>query len=135
LRASNWDRRERLKGDLSGALWIRHIAEVIRRGFEEAYKDSWSEADQWLEENRAFRSWRKVARRRLFGLERPLDDLLRCRPYLAQHFGLFTGSGLRWYVEGDTEHYAITEMLGDPAALGLELVNLHGVIKSGELDE
>src|SRR5688500_1213640 len=30
-RLATWHQREKLKGRISGALWIRHIAEVIRR--------------------------------------------------------------------------------------------------------
>lgn len=34
LRVSEWKRREDLKGQIGGALWFRHIAEVVRRAFE-----------------------------------------------------------------------------------------------------
>jgi hypothetical protein len=129
LRASDWDRREELKGHLSGALWIRHIAEVIRRAFEEVYGEQWREDELWLEEDQAFGTWHKGGRRRLFGAERPLDNLHRCRPYLAYTFGVFTGSAVRWYVEGDTEYYAIEEMLGDREGFGIEPVNMHGIIE------
>jgi hypothetical protein len=33
LRLANWTQRERLKGRVALALWMRHIAEVIRRAF------------------------------------------------------------------------------------------------------
>src|SRR5260370_37791679 len=43
LRVSRWEQRERLKGPISGALWMRHMAEIIRRGFEEAHGVQWPE--------------------------------------------------------------------------------------------
>ena len=122
LRFASWRERERLKGKVSGALWIRHIAEVIRRGFEEAH------AIQWLEEDRAFGIWYTGARERIYGAERPLDDPLRCKPYVAFNFGLFTGSAVRWYVEGPTEYCAIEALLGQPSKIGVELVDLKGSI-------
>jgi hypothetical protein len=55
--------------------------------------------------------------------------LRRCRPYLAYHFGVFTGSAVRWYVEGKTEYFAIEEMLGDREGFAIEPVNMHGIIE------
>ena len=120
LRLSTWYQRKRLKGSISGALWIRHLAEVVRRGFEEAH------ADQWPEE---YITWDESDRRR-YGSERPLDHVLQSKPYLAWNFGLFTGSAVRWYVEGETEYYAIIALLRKPFRLSVEPVNLGGKIKS-----
>jgi hypothetical protein len=124
LRLSLWAQREALRGRIAGALWTRHMAEVIRRGFEEAYDT------HWPEEDRAFGHWISGARLRLFGAERPYDDPLRSKTFVAYHFGLFTGSALRWYVEGETEYYAISHALQQPSKLGVELVNLRGEIAS-----
>jgi len=120
LRLSSWNRRERLTGAISGTLWIRHIAEAIRRAFEE------SNEQEWPEEDEANGWWHRGGRTNFYGSERPLDDVLQSRPYLAFHFGLFTGSSVRWYVEGDTEFYAILQVLPNPAKSGIELVNLRG---------
>ncbi len=122
LRVSKWEQRERLKGPISGALWMRHMAEVIRRGFEEAH------GVRWPEEYESFAEWFPTGRKLSFGSERPLDDILGTKPYAAYNFGLFTGSLVRWYVEGETEYYAIFEILRDPAKLGIETVNLQGVL-------
>jgi len=103
-------------------LWIRHMAEVIRRAFEEAHEVQWPEEDQ------AFGRWLPGGRVWLFGSERPFDDPLRSKPFIAHQFGLFTGSALRWYVEGDTEYYAVLRLLVEPSRLGVELVNLRGEI-------
>jgi len=122
LRLSSWEQRERLRGRISGALWIRHLAEVLRRGFEEAHRTQWAEEDQ------AFEHWLPGSRVRLFGSQRPFDDPLRSKPFLAYQFGLLTRSALRWYVEGETEYYAILHVLREPSVLGVELVNLRGQI-------
>lgn len=123
LRLSPWERRERLEGPVAAALWFRHIAEVIRRAFEEVHDV------QWLEEDRAFGQWFSEARRRIFGAERPLDSPLAARPYLAEEFGLFTGSVVRWYVEGNTEYSAVKELLPGHHVGGIELINLKGNVK------
>jgi len=124
LRLSSWDQRKELRSRLSCALWIRHIAEVIRRGFEEAH------VIQWPEEDRAFGRWPPGGRVRLFGSERPFDDELSSKPFLAHRFGLFTGSAIRWYVEGDTEYHAVLHILPEPSRFAIELVNLRGEIAS-----
>jgi hypothetical protein len=119
LRLSGWDQRSKLTGRVSAALWIRHIAEVIRRGFEKAH------GVVWPEEDRAFDRLRS----RLLGSERLLDQPALSRRHIARRFELFSGSAVRWYVEGPTEYYAILEALGDPALFGVEIVNLAGRIE------
>ena len=77
-------------------------------------------------------TWRCGARQTKYGAERPLDDPLHSKPYIAYEFGLFTGSAVRWYVEGETEYFAITHLfqqnVGEPSTFGIELVNLYGGI-------
>lgn len=125
LRVASWYERERLRGPVSGSLWIRHMAEVIRRAFEEVHNQRWPEEDQ------TFGHWPAGARDITFGSERPLDDVLAAKPYLAHTFGLFTGSSLRWYLEGDTEYYGVLEMVPDISRFGVELYDLKGGIASG----
>ncbi|HAE38244.1 MAG TPA: hypothetical protein DCG57_06335, partial [Candidatus Riflebacteria bacterium] len=120
LRIADWNSRKQLKGKVAGALWIRHIAETIRRGFEEANNLC------WLEEDRAFEQWINGARVNTYGSERPLDDVLQFRPRIAAKFRLFTSSTVRWYVEGHTEYHAILRIIKDPAKSGIELINLRG---------
>ena len=124
LRVSDWKQREKLRGHIGGALWFRHIAEVIRRAFEEVTDEKWPEEDQ------ATGWWHPGARIRIFGSERPIDDELKSKPYLALEFGLFTGSLVRWYVEGETEYFAIRHILPEPSRSGIELVNLRGVVQT-----
>ncbi|WP_373508489.1 hypothetical protein [Thiocapsa sp.] len=100
------------------------MAEMIRRAFEEIH------GVEWPEEDCAFGWWRPGARENFYGSSRPLDDVLEARPRLAANYGLTTGSSVRWYVEGDTEYYAILAMIPEPSKVGIELVNLRGNIVS-----
>jgi hypothetical protein len=122
LRVAKWEQRKRLTGQLSASLWLRHMAEVIRRGFQDAFDE------RWPEEYEATGHWVKGARERLFGAERPLDSAMWAKPFVAREFGLFTGSSARWYVEGDTEYFAFLELLSEPEYYGIELKNLQGLI-------
>lgn len=124
LRFCKWSKRERLKGKLAGALWFRHIAEVIRRAFEEV------RTEQWLEEDIAFSTWRTNGRTFQYGSERPIDDELKSIPYIVSDYGLFTGSVIRWYVEGDTEYFAVLGVIPEPSKIGVELINLRGNIET-----
>ena len=124
LRLSEWHERKDLSGVIGGALWIRHLAEVIRRGFEEAH------GQEWPQEFHTFGVWHASGLKRVFGSARPLDDPMRSKPFLARAFGLFTGSSVRWYVEGETEYYAALEILKEPSRTGVELVNLRGNVKA-----
>jgi hypothetical protein len=125
LRVGSWERRQKLKGGIAGALWIRHLADVLRRGFESVH------AEKWAEEDEARQRWHAGGRSFCFGSERPLDQVLQSRPYFTEHFGLFTSSSVRWYVERETEYHAIAKILLQPAMCGVELINLRGNIKAG----
>jgi hypothetical protein len=122
LRVASWKQREALTGSLSGAMWLRHMAEVIRRGFEDGFDQ------QWPEEFESGGHFYEGVKETIFGAERPLDNAMRTKPFIAHEFGLFTGSSVRWYVEGVTEYAALQELLVDPAYYGIELVNLQGEI-------
>jgi len=102
------------------------MAEVLRLAFEDIHKLSWPEEDH------AFGQWMQGERTVAYGSERPLANDLHSRPHLAFHFGLFTGSAVRWYVEGDTEYYAILSVIPKPAKSGVELVNLRGNLATGK---
>lgn len=129
IRLMPWQKREQLKGNISCALWIRHIAEVIRQAFEQVY-----DAERWAEEDEFSGTWHPRERIMFYGSERPLDNEGKSKPYLVLDHGLFTGSLVRWYVEGETEYYAILHMLHMhgilPSEYGIEIVNLKGNIAS-----
>ncbi len=124
LRLSKWTQREKIKGRISGALWIRYIAETIRRAFEEAHQK------QWLEKDQSTNPLEFTGRTINYGSDRPLDDPLQSPSRLAFHFELFTGSVVRWYVEGYTEYYAVLSVIKEPPKIGIELINLCGNIAS-----
>jgi hypothetical protein len=91
LRLSPWIKIERTTGQIGGALWMRLIAEVLRRAFRDGHNVSWPEEDQ------AFGQWYPGARERIFGTEFPTDNTIIAKPNLAFEFGLHTGSTIRWY--------------------------------------
>ncbi|HHF3211028.1 TPA: hypothetical protein ACPJ12_001618 [Vibrio diabolicus] len=126
LRLSPWVKMKRVTGQIGGALWIRLIAEVLRRAFRDAHDVNWPEEDQ------AFGQWYPGARERVFGTEFPIDNTLIARPHLAFEFGLYTGSTIRWYLEGETEYYAALHSLPRAAFGGIELINLKGAIGKGK---
>jgi hypothetical protein len=105
-------------------MWIRHMAEVLRRGFEDVH------GVEWPEEDRRYEHWFPGGRSRIYGSERPLDRGTATKPYVAFNFGLHTGSVVRWYVEGDTEFGAVLEALPDAAEVGIELINLKGSLET-----
>ncbi|NQT56146.1 MAG: hypothetical protein HQ551_07950 [Desulfobacteraceae bacterium] len=122
LRLSPWIKRERIKGHIAGALWFRHMAELIRRAFKEVYDVIWPEEDQ------AFEQWFPGDREEIYGSEYPTEDPARAKPHVAFEFGLHTGSTVRWYLEGETEYYAALYILPRAASGGIELVNLKGAV-------
>jgi len=122
LRLLGWEKRQKLHGDISAALWLRQMAEIIRLAFEKVH------GVEWLEEDRAFGTWFPGGRESVFGFERPLDNPTGARPYFASNYGMYTGSAVRWYVEGYTEYFAILHVLPFPEIYGIELVNLKGNI-------
>lgn len=103
-------------------MWLRHMAEVLRRGFRDVYGLNWPEEDQ------AFGQWFPGARERIYGTERPTEETSIAKPNVAFEFGLHTGSTLRWYLEGETEYFAALYILPKAASGGLELVNLKGAV-------
>jgi hypothetical protein len=126
LRLSCWEQRQKLTGKISLALWIRHIAEMIRLAFEEIHGVIWDEED-W-----AYGHWYEDGRKFTYGFERPLDQPDEAQSRLAFLFRLATGSSVRWYVEGETEFSAISKLIPKPASEGIELINLKGNIATGK---
>ena len=129
LRFSTWHQRKQLRGHISGALWFRYIAELVRFAFEDIHGVT------WLEEDRAFGQWPLGARQRLFGSERPIDQGSQSISNIIFSFGINTGSLVRWYVEGETEYFTIKAVIEDPARFGIELVNLKGKINSADFHD
>ena len=115
-----WDKRNKLTGKVSAALWTRHIAEVIRRGFEKAHGVRWPEGTGRSTD----------CAMNLLGSERLLGTQPRFPDDTSQgdsNYSLAVQSG--GSVEGPTEYYAVLEALGDPSLYGVEIVNLLGRIR------
>lgn len=117
LRASNWRRRERLKSHIGCALWLRHMAEVIRLAFDEIYED------RLVHEDEAGSQWVKGARTWSYGSEYPLDDPQEMVRRVLPRYGIASSPRVRFYVEGDTEEGALEEGLQGALGYGVEIVN------------
>lgn len=110
LRCSNWSARKQIAGKIGGALWIRHVAEVFRRGVEDAF------GEKLLEEDRLDQGYAHI-RIRQYGTERPLDFPHYHRQDVTEQFGLSTAIKVRWYVEGATEVGFLRWVLGGDSYL------------------
>lgn len=120
LRAANWDTRQRVKGHLGLALWIRHIAEVLRRATEEAHGQLLPEEDE------GHTHWREGGREAAYGSVRSLDFPTYYRKDLLQNMGLEPSVRTRWYVEGETEYGYLKAALGNIRECQAEAVNRKG---------
>lgn len=124
LRLSSWKKTKKITGQIGGSLWIRLIAEVLRRAFRDVHDVKWLEEDL---NNDQRVSW---IRKEMFGTEFPTDNTLMAKQHLLFEFGLHTQSILRWYLEGTTEYYAALYGLQSKNLTysGIELINLNGAI-------
>lgn len=118
LRSSLWSKREKLEGQLGTALWLRHIAEVIRHGYDELYDD------RLVHEDEAFGTWLPGARKWAYGSEYPLEHMREMVRRILPHWGITTGIRVRFYVEGDTEQGALEVGLEGLLGFGVEIVNV-----------
>lgn len=123
LRTASWDFRKKLKGNVSGSLYLRHMAEIIRHACKEIHNVRLSEEDCVV----GF--WREGMRERMYGSEHPLDLPKRYQKNILKGAGLDSSVQVRWYVEGETEVGAIKEGCGnDTLTSDIEIVNLKGAI-------
>lgn len=119
LRLMNWRERERLKGQLGGAMLFLAMAESIRRSAEQAFTEAWPEEDEI-----GPGQWFPGARKMLYGHERVFDAPRRnLRDYLTL-LGLDFAIKVRCYVEGSTEYGALAHAAG--SFDHVQLVNLNG---------
>jgi hypothetical protein len=117
LRTSLWYKREQLRGPVAGALWLRHMAEVLRHGFDEIYED------RLVHEDESSSSWYPGARAGVYGSEYPLDDLDDLAGRLVRSLGV-SSIRARIYVEGPTEEGALREFVNHLLGSWVEIVNL-----------
>ncbi len=120
LRTSRWEIRSEVKGEIGLALWIRHIAEVIRRATEDHF------VVELPEEDEGFTIWAENGRESVFGARRSLDHPAMYKKELLQRFGLDASVKVRWYTEGHTEYGFLSTVLGGIRESKVEIVNKSG---------
>ena len=121
LRLMSDSHRQRLQGGLAGAMLLRSMAEVLRRGAEDTFGVSLPEEDE-IGLGRYFPGTKE----KLYGSERILDgDRAVVEQFIRSH-GLDYGVRVRWYVEGETEFGALSSALERVHAINL--VNLRGAV-------
>ncbi|MBI4480474.1 MAG: hypothetical protein HY651_10670 [Acidobacteria bacterium] len=124
--ASNEVRENKLRGPLAGAVYLKTIAEVIRRAAETALQTEWPEEGETWSYTADYKLFRYGAPRIFDGDQRVSDRVLRS---FWPNFGLHA----RWYVEGYTEWAALNYYFG-PNPVGIDLVNLKGQFHGPLLD-
>lgn len=107
-------------GQLGGALYLKTMAEILRRGTEAALGVRLRE-----EAECGVRLVPADLKRQRYGADRILDNDLGVQGRYIREFGLNSGIYLRWYVEGTTEWGAVNSILGHQ---GVDVVNLRGKV-------
>jgi hypothetical protein len=122
LRLTQGERRlKHIKGDLGGSVCLLIMAEVIRRASEYSFETQLREEDEL-----GFGVIPLGVKEEIYGSERPLDADDNVKNQFIRSLGLDYSPKLRWYVEGETEYYAIESIVGNIRSI--ELVNLRGQV-------
>lgn len=118
LRCCEWAKREKITGALGAALWLRHMAEVLRHAYDELYDDRLVHEDE--------SGSRSVpgARKWIYGSEYPLENEREFVKRTLPRWGITSSPRVRIYVEGETEAGAFEEGLGAYLGSGIEIVNM-----------
>jgi hypothetical protein len=98
-----WGRQ--LRGPLAGALFLRTIAEVIRRAAEKVFDTEWPEEGETWSNNAAYK-------RSEYGSHRIFDSSGRTKDQVLKEFWPDFGISARFYVEGETELGAFQHVFG-----------------------
>jgi hypothetical protein len=119
------DLRLKLEGRLGGAIFLRTMSEILRRATEETFNQLLQEEDEcgpgWSPSNGRYKI-------QIYGSDRLLDGDRHIANDFLRHFGLNYGFRLRWYVEGQTEWYALNWYFQQIGAVDIDVVNLHGEV-------
>ncbi len=121
LRLMSRHERMKLRSSLGAAMMFLSMAEVIRRGAEEAKGEQLPEEDEM-----GFGQWMQGARKSVYGSERVLDSTHEISRDFLTSLGLDFGTKVKCYLEGETEVGALISAVGDGA--GAEFVNLRGQV-------
>jgi len=119
LRLTSWHKKNKLDGDIGGALLLLSMAETIRRAFEKSLGIELPEEDEL-----GFGQWMPGARKALYGSERALDAPKEAIRDFLVDAGLDFGTKVRCYVEGPTEYGALSYAFGEME--GVQIINLRG---------
>jgi len=106
-------------GNLGGAMVLLTMAEFLRRGCEKAFSTKLKEEDEL-----GFGMWVSGAKETIYGADRILDGNTAIKTQWLRVFGIDAGVRLVWYVEGETEYFALESVLGN--FMLIKLVNLRG---------
>lgn len=108
---------------LGGSVFLRGIAETLRRMAEEAHQTELPEEDE-----KGFGHTFVDVRKRIYGSKRLFDgDRAPAQEFMRQQRIDF-GTRLRWYVEGDTEYGALSSVFNKWNRSPITLVNLRGKV-------
>lgn len=123
LRLTRGETRLELEGRIGGAMYIRTMAEMLRRAAEQVYSVELREEDElgfgWTPPNM------KMER---YGVNRLLDGDQTAANAFLRAYKLDYSVRLHWYVEGETEYYAFTYALEEYGVEYVKVVNLGGQV-------
>ncbi len=117
-------RLEQLKGNLGLVTYILTMAEVIRRVAEVVFEVILPEEDEF-----SFCGDEASYKEYFYGSPRLLDSV-NAKTQFVRELGLDYNLRLRWYVEGQTEFFALQSYLGNNTAI--EVINLKGEVVAGK---
>ncbi len=119
-------RIEHIKGKLGGSVYLLTMAEMIRRAAERVFETELPEEDELgLGGGSETADYKEY----FYGSSRLLDSH-EAKSTFIQSLNLDYTVRLRWYVEGDTELYALqNELSGDEK---IEIFNLRGEVVAGK---
>lgn len=115
-------RIKEIKDRLGGAMFLLTMAEMLRRFSEYVFETELPEEDEL-----SLGYSLKKLKERDYGANRLFDGNRRVANQYLREFGLDHGIRLRWYVEGDTEFFALKWLFENNSSI--ELINLRGLFK------
>ena len=121
LRLGKSKLRLELEGQLGGAMLLRTMAEMLRRATEKAFAIQLREEDE-----RGYGLVPENVKERAYGSNRLLDGDRNADNEFLRQYGLFYGPRLRWYVEGETEFWGLSDFFRTIGATDIEILNLRG---------
>lgn len=116
--------RLELEGHLGGALFLRTMAEILRRATEEVFEKELREEDE-LGTGSVPYNFKKD----FYGSNRLLDDTQAGGDFVRRH-GLNYKPRVHVYVEGQTEYGALKYFFNS-MGISVPITNLHGLVKEG----